>query len=754
METKNRCMGCMEDKGSLEVCPFCGYDESGSLSPLILSPRTPLLHDQYLMGRILGKLGGIGITYLGWDVNLETKVAVKEYLPRDLVGRANDRKTVVPHHSDEKGLFKFGLECFLQEARTLAKFSHPNVVRVRAFFEENLTAYLVMDYYEGVSLVQFLKDKGGCIEENLALEIMLPIMDGLREVHDRGFLHRDIRPRNIYLTERGVPILLDFGSARFALEKRSLSVPVALSPGYSPYEQYHKKGKQGVWSDIYSAAATLYRMLSGTPPLDASDRIMADDLVPIKTLVPEISPQLNDAIMQALSVKTGDRPQSMKKFQDLIIKDREHLFEDPSQRFAIDDAVCRFAKELGTPEALELYLKQFPAGNHSEEVQSLLVQVNKKQRKPKPGEAKKLKEQNKSEVKVEEQGKVELNRGKGLEEPGIRTEAEEEAAGEKAKIKEPQEIPEKPLTIEYNLTFACETQKSGFIVSSGALKRQGEESILVWEEDDYLKDKFPRASRNQKGFWESDFTGYSPVGFELPMVYIPAGEFVMGSDDREAEIDEEPVHNVFLHGYWLGKYEVTFAKFDIFCRETGLYTNPGAVSDKKRPADVGWGRGELPVINVSWNDAVEFCKWVSAKTGLRFQLPTEAQWEKAARGTDMRKYCWGNNPPGRGLVNFKESQMGRTTPVTQFPGDISPYGVMGMSGNVWEWCRDWYSEDYYKNSPAMNPEGPAKGMTRVKRGGSWDANERGLRCTYRNSSYSAYRDYNLGFRLCVEGSTS
>jgi formylglycine-generating enzyme required for sulfatase activity len=646
-DTEILCMGCMDDKGNVTVCPFCGYDETEPLTPLTLPPRTQLLHGQYQVGRILGRLGGFGITYLGWDIKLETKVAVKEFLPRDLVGRNSDQVTIVPHHKDDMEFFRFGLERFLQEARTLAKFSHPNVVRVRTFFEENGTAYLVMDYYEGLSLAQYLKDKGGQIDEQLALEIMLPIMDGLGEVHEKGFLHRDIKPRNIYLTEGGIPILLDFGSARFAVGERSRSVSVVLSPGYSPYEQYHKKGKQGVWSDIYSVAATLYRMLAGAPPIDAADRIMEDDLEPIIQLVPEVSLQLNDALMQALAVKAEDRPQSIKEFQDMMVKDREHLFE----------------KETG----------------------------------------------------------------------GEKIDTEEEE-----------------LLIEYELTFEYKTKNSGVIVSTGALNRQGKEGVLVWEDDAYIENKFPRVYRNKKGFWEINLINRASLDFDLIMVYVPAGEFLMGSDERDAEPDELPVHNVFLHGYWLGKYEVTFRQFDLFCRETGLYINQNAVSDNKRPSDAGWGREERPVINVSWNDAREFCRWVSGKTALQFHLPFEAQWEKAARGTDNRRYSWGDRPPVKRLVNFKDSGVGKTVRIAQFPGGASPYGIMDMSGNVWEWCSDWYGEDYYKTSPGRDPKGPGKGLTRVKRGGSWDVNERGIRCSYRNSSYLSYRDYNLGFRLAME----
>ena len=256
MSYENMCMGCMKEKGVASVCPQCGYDESVPPGPLALPVRT-ILNRQFVVGRVLGKPGGFGVTYLGWDVTLETRVAVKEFLPRELAARSTDRVSVIPYSREEGESFRFGLKQFLQEARTLARFDHANVVRVRTFFEENDTAYLVMDYYEGTSLNRYLEQKGGRIPEKLALNIMMPILDGLREVHEKGFLHRDIKPHNIYLTQRARPILLDFGAARFAMGERSRSLSVLLTPGYAPYEQYHKKGRQGLWTDIYACGATL-----------------------------------------------------------------------------------------------------------------------------------------------------------------------------------------------------------------------------------------------------------------------------------------------------------------------------------------------------------------------------------------------------------------------------------------------------------------------------------------------------------------
>ena len=311
------CPGCFAEKGAVAVCPYCGYDESERRTPLVLPHRT-VLNGQFIVGKVLGKPGGFGITYLGWDINLATLVAVKEYLPRDYAGRDSDHASVMAHSREDASLFRFGLEQFLQEARTLARFDHPNVVRTRSFFEQNGTAYLVMDYLQGVNLSEYLASKGGRLNEQQAGEVMLPILDGLQEVHAKGFLHRDIKPQNIYVTSTGRPILLDFGAARQAMGERSRSLSVVLTPGFSPYEQYHRRGEQGPWTDIYALAATYYYLLTGHAPPDAPERVASDELIPLRQLAPTVSTGLESAIMQSLSLEAAGRPQDVFIFRDIL----------------------------------------------------------------------------------------------------------------------------------------------------------------------------------------------------------------------------------------------------------------------------------------------------------------------------------------------------------------------------------------------------------------------------------------------------
>ena len=316
---KELCFGCFRPKGFANPCPACGFDEH-SPRPVQALPLGTALNRQFLVGRVLGKPGGFGITYLAWDSNLQTAVAIKEYLPRDLAVRSADGAHVQPHTREEDNLFRYGLDQFLDEARTLARLNHPNIVRIRQFFEANGSAYLVMDYYHGRTLAEQLeRQPDGRLPEATAVALMQPVLDGLRAVHGHGFLHRDIKPQNIYLARtetRGArPILLDFGSARQAFRERSQSMSVLVTPGYAPFEQYTRRG-QGPTTDVYSAAAVLYRVLSGRAPPESPERIADDTLVPLDAF--GASRAVSTVVGKALALDERVRYQSVSEFQHAL----------------------------------------------------------------------------------------------------------------------------------------------------------------------------------------------------------------------------------------------------------------------------------------------------------------------------------------------------------------------------------------------------------------------------------------------------
>ena len=265
---------------------------------------------EYEFVRVLG-FGGFGVTYLGFDHNLDKAVAIKEYQPSDIATRT-DNQSIVPKASTFREDFDWGLERFLDEARTLARFDHRNIVKVHRYFEANGTAYIVMEYAEGETLSAFLSRKGTLDEAELKA-ILIPILNGLETVHGAEFLHRDLKPGNIVLRDEDAsPVLVDFGSARHAVSARSQSVTTIVTPGYAPIEQYSSRGNQGPWTDIYALGAVCYRALTGDTPVDAIDRLQEDPLEPAaKRCTDEGRYGFLKAIDWALNVKEEGRPQTI-----------------------------------------------------------------------------------------------------------------------------------------------------------------------------------------------------------------------------------------------------------------------------------------------------------------------------------------------------------------------------------------------------------------------------------------------------------
>jgi len=274
----------------------------------------------YRIEKVLGQ-GGFGITYLAYNSNLDRMAAIKEYLPIELAVREGDC-SVHPLTDEHGKLFHWGLDRFLSEAKTLARFEHPNIMRVLDVFEANHTAYMVMSYEEGESLQEVLTRRKTMEEEEL-MGILIPILGGLEKVHATGFIHRDIKPANIFLHTNGSPVLLDFGSARQALGVQTKTLTTLVSPGYAPFEQYYSKSDaQGPWTDIYGLGATMFRGITGVPPMDAVDRSRVILKGGRDTFVPALeigrglySDRFLRAIDHALQFREEDRPQTISEWK-------------------------------------------------------------------------------------------------------------------------------------------------------------------------------------------------------------------------------------------------------------------------------------------------------------------------------------------------------------------------------------------------------------------------------------------------------
>jgi len=280
---------------------------------------------EYEIQSVLGKPGGFGITYLAIDTHLRQSVAIKEYLPSDFAIREG-RSTVYVKSSSYDESFQWGLKCFIEEAQVLAKFNHHNIVRVSRFFESNGTAYMVMEYQKGQSLTEFLKKQRVLTEAELKT-IVIPLLEGLEEIHHAGVLHRDIKPNNIYLREDNTPVLLDFGSARFAIGQKTRSVTSIVTPGYAPLEQYDNEIKdQGPWTDIYALGAVMYNAITGDSPPAATRRVMKDPMVPaVKIGAGRYSRSLLLAIDWALQLSEEDRPQTVVQWREKMLTTSEDV---------------------------------------------------------------------------------------------------------------------------------------------------------------------------------------------------------------------------------------------------------------------------------------------------------------------------------------------------------------------------------------------------------------------------------------------
>lgn len=301
-------------------------DRLGTMTDHIsLQSGTELVGD-YRIDRVLGA-GGFGITYLADELALDRRVTIKEYFPSDFAARS-DGSDAVPKSQDCLGDYRWGLDRFIEEAQTLARFDHPNIVRVYRYFRANNTGYMVLHFEEGRSLKAWLKGLNRAPRQKELDAIVPNLLDALELIHKADFLHRDIAPDNIIIRKSGQPVLIDFGSARGEIASHSKTVSALVKPGYSPYEQYAEtSSKQGPWTDIYALAGTLYHAATGKRPPDAPSRMVTDELISAReAAIGGYRKGFLNAIDKGLKLKIEDRPKSIAVWR------RELMAPDPQKR--------------------------------------------------------------------------------------------------------------------------------------------------------------------------------------------------------------------------------------------------------------------------------------------------------------------------------------------------------------------------------------------------------------------------------------
>lgn len=308
------CNNCFElHDENADKCSFCGYKKGDPPKELYhLFPGTEL-RDRYIIGMVLG-FGGFGITYKAWDKRLETIVAIKEYYPSGIVNRTPGTKELVIYAKKRQNEFYFGKERFLEEARNMAKFNkEPNIVNVYEFFEENNTAYIVMEFLDGISISKFMNENEGILSIDTCLEITAAIANALNKLHSIGIIHRDVSPDNIFYCCDGSIKLIDFGAARFSQNENKL-MTIILTPGFAPPEQYQNVNDQGAWTDVYALGATLYYMITGVKPDESTNRKIKDTLSYPDTINPKIPKYISNSIMKAMAVDIHMRFKDIKEF--------------------------------------------------------------------------------------------------------------------------------------------------------------------------------------------------------------------------------------------------------------------------------------------------------------------------------------------------------------------------------------------------------------------------------------------------------
>ena len=323
------CLNCLNTyEEGVKVCPHCGLGNWKYQAAEMTLQLGTMLKSRYKIGTVIGD-GGFGITYRAVDMNTGKGVAVKEFYPREVVARSSmDHTTVKLVNRDNTAQFQKGLNSFLEEANGLARFNNTDkIVNVYDFFEQNGTAYIVMEYLRGKPLSRYAKDHGGKISVSAAINVIMKMCEALSYVHGAGMVHRDISPDNIFVEKTGKIKLIDFGAARESYGNEEKTLSIVLKPNYAPPEQFRKKSRQGPWTDVYALGATVYKLLTGRTPDQAIDRIMEDEMQVPSRYNPEVPLFLDRIVMKMMAPKIEDRFQNCDDVRREMLK---HVTYNPN----------------------------------------------------------------------------------------------------------------------------------------------------------------------------------------------------------------------------------------------------------------------------------------------------------------------------------------------------------------------------------------------------------------------------------------
>lgn len=672
-----------------------------------LPSGTLLKNGTYRIENILGQ-GGFGITYLSTHVSLGKNVVIKEFFMQGYSIRNNDSTIGVQSIGEEE--YNNYKERFLDEARMLAKFEgNPNIVDVTDHFEERNTAYFVMPLLKGKNLGQIAKaSPNERISEKGALDILKQLSHALIEIHAQGVLHRDIKPENIIVTEKGTAVLIDFGAAREFIRQEASKHSVLLTPGFAPVEQYDLHAQRGAYTDIYAVGATLYKVLTGkNPPASPSRSI--EQMPEPKALNPAISGRMNAVIMKAMALRPQERYQSVQAMMTNLSLNTEGA--EPETRMIQDDATV-FAPPV-PPR------KDPPA---EPEIK------NKSSKKPVAESKPKV-----TDSRLRQRGDSLFRAGKFSE----------------AAVFYKQMLDADPGDAYAGRQLAeCEQRIS--IKPKGRLKKWLWAFIILGG----IGGGTAFLSKNSQ-WLNSLIDKDEPRVINAPeMQLVEGGFFQMGVPyyDKGADEDEKPKHSVKISDFYIGKKEVSVRQYRTYCLETQTPMPP--------PPSGGWVETN-PVVNVSRKDAIRYCDWLSRKTGSKYRLPTEAEWEFAAKGGTKSRSKLFSGSDNMDDVAWHSRNAG-SNPNSTGTKKANELGLYDMSGNVWEWVADMYDANYYSYSPKENPlctnpketaaskkakNGVIMPALGVLRGGSFRSYQHDLRITDRLYFDETKGKSDFGFRV-------
>jgi len=786
---------------------------------------------------ILG-VGAFAITYLVTDPAIGTRFALKEFLPNKLAERQPDGR-VLPINDESAALFTAGIKTFLSEARITAALEHNNIVKVLRYFEANGTAYYLMPYYQGQALHHRLEADGNLGRED-AKALMLPLMDALEYIHQQGVIHQDIKPANIFMSEDGEPVLLDFGAAA----ARGDDAGRLGSEGYAAPEQFTQDAAIGAWTDIYGLAATLYRCVSGRIPVSATIRQAriangeADPLTAFSELAPSTQyGGLTDAVELGLNIQPHERPvtveQWKKSFKSLdwhrtvVVGGSSDEYEKESREWL---PLILLGILLVSMAAVGIYLMsdESPKLDNSETTSSIeesttIAETGRRVEEPTSEETGRWQAALKADTVRGYRGFIE-----DYPESVYRKQAEtqldilDEKAWQELSAEDTVPAYEDYLEVfplgiyqaealrRIDAIQQEEAKKERQRLEQERLEQQAwelatstrtiaafDQYIAEWpaglhvEEAKRIRRLLRDESNDDKAFQtalklnsKDSFQAYInafPHGVNVTsalqhiddltlrpgktfkdcpdcpsMMVVPAAAYWQGSDEasKHALSMEKPRRQVTIdEPFAVAIHEVTMAQWDACFEDQWC---------ESEPPDNGWGRGDRPVIMVSWNDAGQYVHWLSKKTGQSYRLPSESEWEYFARAGEESDWPGGQAETVCKYANIAGAETGfrwqhaeckdtlalGTTKVASFMPNS--FGLYDTTGNVSEWTADCMNLSYIDAPVDGSAWGRGLCSSHMTRGGSWITGSKEIRLPARFNLKNGDRNDFTGFRVVRE----